>query len=234
MKYVRICARWVLAIGIVCNLLLLSFEHYALNDAYYTKQFLKLEVHEAIGLSTSDLSKVSRTLVDYMDGEIPTLDVDVYLEGRQQPFFNAKEIQHMVDVKQLFDWGKRVLFGAQLAMLIAIVVIALTGDRRSVLGALKAALLILTLLIVLGVGAAALDFNAAFVQFHEIFFPNDLWLLNPLEDRLIQLMPLEFFIQFTQIWLATCAALYLGLGGIYFALRHYHKKKQLSEIPDAR
>ena len=37
------------------------------------------------------------------------------------------------------------------------------------------------------------NFNKYFTYFHEIFFTNDLWLLNPETDVLIQMLPLEFF-----------------------------------------
>lgn len=43
------------------------------------------------------------------------------------------------------------------------------------------------------VGMAMTDFNKYFIKFHEIFFTNDLWLLNPLTDRMIMLLPEVFF-----------------------------------------
>ena len=39
-----------------------------------------------------------------------------------------------------------------------------------------------------------LDFNKYFTYFHLIFFDNDLWLLDPNTDLLIQMLPEEFFI----------------------------------------
>jgi len=47
------------------------------------------------------------------------------------------------------------------------------------------------------IGAIALllvsDFNRYFTLFHEIFFNNDLWLLNPATDLMINLVPEQFF-----------------------------------------
>ena len=37
------------------------------------------------------------------------------------------------------------------------------------------------------------NFDRAFVQFHEIFFNNDLWLLDPRESLLINILPQDFF-----------------------------------------
>ena len=38
------------------------------------------------------------------------------------------------------------------------------------------------------------DFDKYFIKFHEIFFNNDLWMLNPETDKLIRLVPIGFFI----------------------------------------
>jgi integral membrane protein (TIGR01906 family) len=37
------------------------------------------------------------------------------------------------------------------------------------------------------------NFEKAFIIFHEILFDNDLWILNPKEDVLIQMLPSNFF-----------------------------------------
>ena len=45
-----------------------------------------------------------------------------------------------------------------------------------------------------GIGiAAAIDFNSVFVQFHNIFFDNDLWLFDPAEDFMIRMLPEGLF-----------------------------------------
>ena len=38
-----------------------------------------------------------------------------------------------------------------------------------------------------------IDFNAVFVQFHHIFFDNDLWLFDPAEDYMIRMLPEGLF-----------------------------------------
>jgi len=40
----------------------------------------------------------------------------------------------------------------------------------------------------------AIDFDRAFEMFHLIFFDNDLWILFPPRDRLVMMVPLQFFI----------------------------------------
>lgn len=43
---------------------------------------------------------------------------------------------------------------------------------------------------------ASQDFTRAFTQFHHVFFNNDLWLLDPKTDLLINMLPEGFFTDF--------------------------------------
>ena len=46
--------------------------------------------------------------------------------------------------------------------------------------------------LILGI-ACAVDFNAVFVQFHHIFFDNDLWIFDPATDYMIRMLPEGLF-----------------------------------------
>ena len=50
------------------------------------------------------------------------------------------------------------------------------------------------LLLVIIALLAYIDFNKYFTYFHLIFFSNDLWILNPETDLMIQMLPEDFFI----------------------------------------
>jgi uncharacterized membrane protein len=56
---------------------------------------------------------------------------------------------------------------------------------------------------------------------HELTFSNDLWLLNPQEDLLIQLMPESFFSGYSWLFLKRNAFFYAGtlLAALYFLTR---------------
>ena len=51
----------------------------------------------------------------------------------------------------------------------------------------------LSILLILGL-IISTDFTRYFILFHEIFFTNDLWMLDPTTDRLINMVPEGFFI----------------------------------------
>ncbi|HSN67432.1 MAG TPA: DUF1461 domain-containing protein, partial [Fusibacter sp.] len=70
-----------------------------------------------------------------------------------------------------------------------------------------------------------IDFDWAFRKFHEIFFTNDLWLLDPKTDRLIQMMPLEFFIDFTKQWLSKVFLIFLLFITVGFIVPRLKRRK---------
>ena len=54
---------------------------------------------------------------------------------------------------------------------------------------------ILLLLLLLGGSIISSNFTYYWDQFHYLFFDNDLWLLNPATDIMIQMVPEPFFYQ---------------------------------------
>ena len=70
------------------------------------------------------------------------------------------------------------------------------------------------------------DFTKWFTVFHHIFFDNDLWILNPATDRLINIVPEPFFID-TALNIAVIFALSLGvlLAGCLLSWRRIHRRQ---------
>lgn len=62
----------------------------------------------------------------------------------------------------------------------------------------------------------ALNFHAAWFKFHEIFFSNDLWLMDPEKDLMIQMLPEPFFFGMVKRIGLTVLAGMIGLSGLYF------------------
>ena len=72
---------------------------------------------------------------------------------------------------------------------------------------------------------AALDFNTFWTNFHRVFFTNDLWLLDPRTDILIQMVPGQFFFDLVmRIAFACVGTLALLLLGAWLARRHERRK----------
>ena len=72
---------------------------------------------------------------------------------------------------------------------------------------------------------AAVNFEGLFYAFHRLLFRNDLWLLDPQKDLLLQLMPLPFFVSYGWDLLKQSAAVLLILPLAAFGLRTAGREK---------
>lgn len=149
--------------------------------------------------------EIAREIVDYLKFARDDL-----------PAFQPHEQLHMADVRAIF----RILY--MLAPLGLPALAALWGLRRK--GALRVCgVTCITLLAGAGVLFlwGATDFDSLFLLFHRIAFTNDLWLLDPRTDLMIQLMPTPFFIEYA----AVIAAIFLGTTVALTALSlHLHRR----------
>ena len=184
------------AAGVCLFLALLAVSVFSVcfDASFYNKTFVKYNVSAQAGVSYGDLETVTDNIIKYLSGQSSALDAKVYINGVLRPFFNEKEAAHMEDVRGVV-WGGFTLFAASALTLCAAT--AFAAAKKTLPGALHvltvSALCCLGLFAVLCAVIAA-NFDGAFALFHKIFFNNDLWLLDPETDALINIMPLEFFI----------------------------------------
>ena len=101
----------------------------------------------------------------------------------------------MAEVRDLFIGGLNIRLGACIAAVICILFLIVTkADLKRVIPRSYQAALGISALAVLILGiACAVDFNAVFVQFHHIFFDNDLWIFDPATDYMIRMLPEGLF-----------------------------------------
>ena len=134
--------------------------------------------------------EIAREIVDYLRFARSDL-----------PTFQAHEQLHMADVRGIF---RLLTYLAPLGLPAAS---GLWAMRRR--GSLRICCFtcagFLGLAAILGLWGM-IDFDSLFVLFHHIAFTNDLWLLDPRTDLMIQLMPTPFFIEYA----AVIAAIFLA------------------------
>lgn len=166
-------------------LLLWSVEINTFNEDYYEKSFKKNKVESITEKSLSELMEVADDLLDYLRDEAD--------ESILEANFNEREILHMIDVKVLFKYGYIL---KDISLLVSLVLIGyfLIRKKAEALGrTIFYGIFIWWGLIILLFILSLSDFNKYFTYFHLIFFNNDLWILNPRTDLLIQMLPLDFF-----------------------------------------
>ena len=175
----------MLIISLPFYILLKSVEINTFNKDIYLNSYEKHDAPAITGKSMEELEYITETILTYLrEG----LDRKVL-----EPYFNDREVQHMEDVKILFKNGfilKNVLFFLSLVLIITFVVLK---EQRTLAKGLFYGIFIwwgsMLLLFILSM----LDFTKYFTYFHLIFY-NDLWLLNPKTDLLIQMLPKPSFI----------------------------------------
>lgn len=210
----------LLSIGqVLC--LLLALLYFAImipsfHMGFYQREFERNNVAQVIGIERDELTRVTRHLMDYMLGREDDLQITVVVQGEARPFFSQREIDHMVDVKDLFAAGRQIFNVAAIALVVMFVMLKFT-DRyglQTLARTVKTVFIgVLALLAILTV-VISLDFIGAFHIFHEIFFNNDYWLLDPQVDLLINMVPYPFFINIA----IYSAALFVFFSAIVIAL----------------
>lgn len=128
---------------------------------------------------------MAESLVSYLKGDVASLPEDL---------FTPRESLHMIDVLALFLGAKRLGYACLLGAVPLLILSYLLGGRQKLgRGLLTGIAAALGLLLCLGIWAA-IDFDGWFTAMHELVFTNDLWLLDPAESMLIEMLPLGFFI----------------------------------------
>ncbi len=147
---------------------------------------------DPLGMETADRLQLARLSIHFLNLPRGSGLLDDLRLPDGAMAFNARELQHMDDVKVVYD---RLTLAAGLLLAVG----ALAGwalvrwwGRAALWGALSDGGL-LTLLILVLLGAwMAVGFEAFFTAFHGVFFTGDSWLFA-YDDTLIRLFPLEFW-----------------------------------------
>ena len=214
MKKLHWCAGIILGFSIIAALLITSFEIAMYSDFdVYQREYEKYDVLSDLDMTMDDVMYVTHEMMDYLRGEGDTLSVITTVEGREQDFFNEQDRFHMEEVRGLFIGGLNIRLGECVIGLICIAFLIIThADVKKVIPRGYWIALGITGAAVLLIGTASvIDFNAVFVQFHHIFFDNDLWIFDPAEDYMIRMLPEGLFydmvIRIGAIFVASLVAL---------------------------
>lgn len=182
--------------AIVCfifGLLVTMFNLAVFNERFFETQYKALNTAESMNMSGEDLMLATHTLLDYLQNKRDDINVEVVVEGKNVPMFNQKEIDHMVDVKDLFTGLNSLQMAAYVIFIILIVALTITNRMSSLTNSIYRALGVY-LFVIGGIALYAfIDFSGFWVIFHKVLFSNDLWLLNPNTDRMINMFPEVFF-----------------------------------------
>lgn len=231
-------AAGIFSLALIFVLLVSSIDFHAFNKNYYREQYTNLNTAESLGMSDEDLFAATDALLDYLHDDREDILVEGEVFGFKREIFTERETLHMVDVKNLYQ---NVLTARNVATIIGVLaliyLIIFSRKEENGLNMLKKQLagsfiqISICLLIAVGLlaGYALMDFTSFWIGFHELFFTNDLWQLNPANSIMINMFPEIFFAGMVFRITATFVVVYilLLLGFIYL-------RKKAKEVIDKK
>ncbi len=188
-----------IAICIATVLLILAtmvavVEGIAFNRDFYKEEYDKLNSAAYVGVSRQTLEEATDTLLRYLEGDRESLDMAAEVGGQEREYYNLREKQHMVDVAVLNQNAVKFMMWAY-PIGIALVILGALLIREARLVWKTSFFSIVGVLVAFGVLAvwAAADFTSFWIQFHHVFFSNDLWQFDPESSLLIRMFEETFF-----------------------------------------
>ncbi len=231
MKKLHWCAGIILGFSVIAALLITSFEIAMYSDFdVYRYEYEKYDVLSDLDMNMDDVMYVTHEMMDYLRGKGDTLSVMTTVEGQEQDFFNEQDRFHMGEVRDLFIGGLNIRFGACVAAVLCMLFLIITrADIKKIIPRSYWIALGITGTAVLFLGiAAVVDFDSVFVQFHHIFFDNDLWIFDPAEDYMIRMLPEGLFYDMVMRIGAVFVASLVVLLALSFIPKILDRKKKLA------
>ena len=170
-------------------------------------------------MSLDDAVHVTEDMLEYCIGRLDTLDdTEATIDGATAPFFTDREKAHLADCRELFQKGiKARVIACLLLVAFVIYIYVHNGKQKTSVLLAKGYLRSLGFAAVLAAVIAVLcviDFTHVFTVFHHIFFDNDLWILYPDKDNLINIMQEDVFSD-AAMWIA---GIWLAVDAVFAAI----------------
>ena len=194
-RTLKIVLMLLIAASLAGWLLLTAVQLATFDISFYERAYDKYNLRRTTELSKKNYTDLCKNILVYLNGQMDFLYNRAMTFGSAKYMFSQKELLHMEDVKSLFVQGYRIRNISFAVLLITIfAAIRLSKGSKRLAGRLLFSGSIALFLATVGFGLLLqTDIYRHFTIFHKVFFTNDLWLLNPETDLLINMFPLEFF-----------------------------------------
>ncbi len=218
-KVLSVLSSLCLCVSILLGIIFfLSFQH-----SFYSYEYEKNHQAEVIGMSDDDLMNATDTLLDYLEDKRDDIVVEATVNDDLREVFNERETLHMIDVKNLCFHAKTcayLLFGISLIFAFGIYLKEKKKFFQYYEFGFQFALGILVLFISLLAIYALCDFYDFWMNFHYIFFDNDLFILDPNTSIMINMFPESFFFDLVILIMVVYV---IVIGVLYFVIHHMKK-----------
>lgn len=166
-------------LAIVC----LTVELLLVQPHFLNKCNEKYDIANQLSMESVELEQVVDTMVSYVKGGKQDAQVIVFIDGEKTEFFNEKELIHLTDVQKVLKLIRKIDISLFVISFLGVVVLLWKRKSKILFHSIYIAWGIL-LFLSAGIGiVAAKDINQIINGFHELFFANDLWMLDLSVDR---------------------------------------------------
>ena len=154
------------------------------NDTLYKADVRLLGLAWRTGMDENEIMENYNAMMDYLspfhkgEFDLPSL---AYSENGAYHFYETRNIFTALYIAGAVSF---------VLMIFMLVKLRKDADFRKILGISGALTLIIPIILMIVI---AIDFNAAFIVFHKLFFNNDMWIFDPAVDPIINILPWQFF-----------------------------------------
>lgn len=179
----------LLGITLPIVILLSSIEIVSFDKQFYKKIYIDNNVPSITKIEIDELMIITKELLSYLKGA----NNNDFLKA----YFNDNELLHLKDVRQLFRNGF-VIKDISMLLLILSIIHLIDKSPYNIPFAINNSLIITIMIYGVIFILLNLNFSRYFTIFHKLFFNNELWLLNPDIDLMINMLPESFFIDISK------------------------------------
>lgn len=210
---------------LVISLLLTIIDVNCFDQSFYQKEYIQNNTSVETGMSEEDLWDTTEVLFDYLHDSRDDLNVQHEVNGNVREIFDSREKAHMVDVKNLYLNTIKVRNVLVIIGCLLFVISCLITKKQLITNmyvGYKRSVAILFSIILAILIYAAIDFNSFWIQFHYLFFTNDLFFLDPNTEILINMVPEQFFFDLV----LRIIFMFISSVIVIFVILYYFNKKR--------
>lgn len=211
----------------IVGILITCIDVVCFNRDFFASEYSDMNTAEQLEMSQADMMVATSTLLDYLEDKKDEIQVEIVVREMARPAFNERESLHMVDVKNLYQFALDVRLGCGIIAILSFVCL-LYQKRKDVwsylaLRYIHVAIFFVMIVAMLGIWVVS-DFNGFWTAFHKVAFSNDLWLLNPRTDLMINMFPEAFFNHMVMRITISFSTIFIGvlLLSLWYMNHQYH------------
>lgn len=197
------------------------------DRSFYQRAYDEADTAEEIGMSDEDLMAATEVLLDYLQGERDDILYEADVNGYRRDIFSHREELHMQDVRTLYQNAMKVmkmLYLVSAGLIVLAVLMSHQEAMKHIWEGCKYGMILAGLCVGFISLLAAVDFYDFWINFHELFFDNDLYYLDPNTSIMINMFPENFFVQMVGTIILVSVLICLTLCLVIYVFRRKEKK----------